>query len=924
MLEKDCNRNLNHLNSGSFFCFSSFNAGGGLSFRPFGFNENPEVFFMKTKLFRFPKWIVLMGLFGALPATAAMVFDEHFDDAPPYANGAALPTGYNVIHYGKWDSEASGGGVTTGTSPAYSPTRSLALAVDPGGSYAMASGTFGEDHTGPTLVSTPLVVRMKFRLTHVNGTDTTCTTVGITDSGDAEKLQVRLGSGGKAKVYFPGHGVEEIGAVAANTWYHLEVLVPQTLAPGDPERPCTVSLFANSGSVRGALIGSIHNPGGGGELPHAGLKLVNRLPGAKAYLDDVTADSVAETSLRPGPYKITNLGSPFNDATLAGQAVMFRDAANETHLMLHYVSAQWKQPMDILHLNLTTGVARRVPAILGRPGPHTPLYYDGKYYVASSDPGYFFQYDLATGSGRQIAKLGQLHSQTSRVGDDGCIYIGEVYGGGSLPAGSGGGVERYNPATDEWVNFGSMDPSHLGQQYAYTLGADLRYIYVGLGQIPWYLAIYDRQTGALSHYWKAEGDRAGTVRRALAGGWYYERINAAGIRSWYLLENGVPTEVPYSSVPPLQHWAERQEGMSTDQSLFPSLFGYEIDLEDAYVHSYNSATATVRWKAVSDTVWSSTSVSGMTIGPSIIKRLVSLGPDEMLGITDLYGPQFLYDTDNHTSSLMGWSHRSIYDILLTPDDAYYSGYTAAFLRHDPSAPWTVSASNPVSSTTNPQAIGFPSGVAGKYNFYMAQAADEKVYVGIHHERNSTGGALGWYDPTLGTTDGLRTPFVNDDVADLLAVAGGSKILYSSNALAPNTVGRIFVFDVATQTITHTWNCPTGAASAGKLVEVAPGEIVGVTGDRIYRMNYTTGALIYDEPLGGTAFGTVRGYDRRIVIGPDGYLWLFVGNTLCRVDLATAAKETVLTTPSSSFIFQGERLYLFGVEATVKTVGGFFW
>ena len=198
-------------------------------------------------------------------------------------------------------------------------------------------------------------------------------------------------------------------------------------------------------------------------------------------------------------------------------------------------------------------------------------------------------------------------------------------------------------------------------------------------------------------------------------------------------------------------------------------------------------------------------------------------------------------------------------------------------------------------------------------------------MGIHHERNSEGGAIGWYDPASGSTGVLRSFFLQDDVSDLIAVDEGRKILYSSRALAPGEVGRIFVFDTASKTVTHRWDSPAGYADAGKLIEVEPGKVVGVTENQIYKIDYFTGELIYQVTLTEKAFGQyLRGYDRRLIIGPDGYLWLFIGDALHRVNPTNGGLEHILNAPASNLSFGEGNLYLFGIDPTIKVVKGLFW
>jgi len=217
-----------------------------------------------------------MWLAFGLKASAITVFSENFDGPSPYSDGAAIPGGFNIIQYGKWYKETNGGTVIASTATSLSPSRSLALTVAANGSYALAWGTFGLNNSTTTPVSTPIIARLKFRLSHPNGSGTEVTTIGVSGTGGSEKFQVRLGVNGRAQVHFSGNS-QDIGAINPNTWYFLEILIPQLGPVGDPGPLCSVSLFSNNNGVRGTWMGTAYPHWYGPFVPHSGLKGLHSL-----------------------------------------------------------------------------------------------------------------------------------------------------------------------------------------------------------------------------------------------------------------------------------------------------------------------------------------------------------------------------------------------------------------------------------------------------------------------------------------------------------------------------------------------------------------------------------------------------------------------------------------------------------------------
>ncbi|OGX45853.1 MAG: hypothetical protein A3G38_02840 [Omnitrophica WOR_2 bacterium RIFCSPLOWO2_12_FULL_51_8] len=316
-------------------------------------------------------------------------------------------------------------------------------------------------------------------------------------------------------------------------------------------------------------------------------------------------------------------------------------------------------------------------------------------------------------------------------------------------------------------------------------------------------------------------------------------------------------------------------------------------------------------------------MTGLNVTPVSLQRAI-LNSGKLWISTSGYNPLLEFDPATGRTTRIGYPRLSNYDLLLDGNDLYLAGYPAMAMRYRMDQPWTLTPSNfsfnPTTPTSNPYQI--PPHV-GKYYYYSAKGADGFIYFAIHHERDSTGGDLGWYDPRTGNYGNLREPFINDDTRDLDAILGGTKILYSSSSGA----GRLFVIDPATKSVERVITVPNGVRS--QIVEVEPGIVVGagLSGDKqssyIYRINVSTGEFQYMNrlPAGGKVFGSNISYShQRIVLGPDGYVWIFVGDSLYRINPADGALQKILDTPSRSLIFYNGDLYLYGVKELQRIRG----
>ena len=647
---------------------------------------------------------------------------------------------------------------------------------------------------------------------------------------------------------------------------------------------------------------------------------------ARSAVVSISVTNPPAYSLADGPFVVENLGSVLSANTM--DRPFYFTLSNNVHFAAFYLTTYGTTNFQILDVNLSQGTARLTNgASLGRIGVHgTVLYPNGNVYIASMEAnglGYFSEYNPTTGETRQIAQAtGSDPGQYDEIGDDGWIYIGGY---------PNAFVDRYNPNTDvyERLNTGSALSS-----YAYTLGADTRYVYVGVGESPWYMAIYDTQTTNTVLYWSTNADVFGQVRHATNGCWYYERFGPTTTNqvTWYQLTNGAPLLTAYNAntPPPGLLVINAQRANVVDGVNNGYLMGYNVNLDYAYPDSASNY-ANIQWRAVGTSNWLSVVVTNFHLTPIGISRLYPLDSNRLLGFSSFYGPVWTYSISNSQTTDLGVSPScNLYDAIVGTGVDYFCGYVATLLHYDPSRPWTLVASttNFFNTSINPYQTSL---AIGKHEYFTTYGSDGMVYVAAIHERDSAGGELGWYDPVTGTNGSLRTPFLTDEPADLKPALGGTKLLYVS------TSTNIFVFDVATKSIdriisplgTNLTVCKVSGAyyyGLDKVVEISPGIVLGVAGSNIFKVNITNGSVINSSTLPGYAFQeSQRIQNRRLVMGPDGYIWMFRWyrdaqnfnkSSLYRISPADLSYSTVLTNTFYSYgennlMFNGGDMYLYG-------------
>lgn len=527
----------------------------------------------------------------------------------------------------------------------------------------------------------------------------------------------------------------------------------------------------------------------------------------------------------------------------------------------------------------TAAAEHRAAVNAALPKTFVPL--GGKMYFAVGNT--VRVYDPADGS---VTTLGTVADTT--------IYCGTTSSDGKVVFGTHpqGRAVLLDPVTGTLTDYGRTDVDG-GTQYAYSIGADAGYIYVGLGQDPWYLGIVNRSTGEKTLYYKDSELDAVNVARAVDGTLWYgtdKLIGGAPVAG-----QQKPAEVP---------WYE-QSGANIDATTWAARIGYEVDLDEA--DAYTNKPPVIRWRAVGAQDWTEYAPQNVPLTPQTIFRVYPYDANRVLCLSNGYGPVYLYNTTTKAVEVLGSPQRSLYAASKIGTKWYLSGYPAATYEYDPAQPWTLSKSSADHSTTNPRAVAPFS----KYHEFSVAGSDGRLYVGVRHERDSVGGEMGWYDPSDDSTGSVRDPLAAWSPRGLVAV--GDRIVWSGNSLEGDP-GTLFVFNVsdpATVERTIQPHSDLAYTSAGCIVAVSETDVIGLSGVRAYRVNVVTGAEVWRVTLPGDVMADVGYRNRQAEVAPDGNLYFYIGADVYRLVPSVGALTRVCDGGAQGVImWHGARAFVY--------------
>jgi len=244
------------------------------------------------------------------------------------------------------------------------------------------------------------------------------------------------------------------------------------------------------------------------------------------------------------------------------------------------------------------------------------------------------------------------------------------------------------------------------------------------------------------------------------------------------------------------------------------------------------------------------------------------------------------------------------------------------------SPYTIPKLPSDPTKTNPYLIQINLSDDDIYHYRqgMDYDANGNVWIGGNTIRKVPGdfGNVAWYDPADGSFAYMFPEWQSSSPTELMfqslvATANRSKIVVSASD------GLLYVINAATKIVEGSYNLGESAYMAD-----VNGVVVGVTpGGNIFRFDPVSRTMItppHDIGVSGVPFGWDNdqyNWNYKLEKGPDGYLWMFVGNTLYRINPSTLVFEKILDTPYAKIKFAANNtdLLLYGNGTDFKYIPG---
>ena len=319
--------------------------------------------------------------------------------------------------------------------------------------------------------------------------------------------------------------------------------------------------------------------------------------------------------------------------------------------------------------------------------------------------------------------------------------------------------------------------------------------------------------------------------------------------------------------------------------------------------------------------------------PKKVKCVVPKSDSTVFAVSEGYNAAVDFNYITRATSYLGATSFSPYTAIRhASGEIYVGGYSNRVMRYDSSRPWTLTSSNgnPRSPSDKNKPNPFFIRMAGEniYHYRFGLDYDHKgiVWIGGNTTRgNPDHGNVMWYNPADGTAGYVFPGWqaAGTKFSNLCASNSRTLICVSDN------VGKIWIIDTATRKVAPAPIVPVpGQNTKTYMIEAEPGIVLGIVfapgpAYKIIRFKPATKEVITLKNLGvlGTPFGFGDNqYSRmnyKLEMGPDGFIWMFVGNSLYRVDPTTCVFSKIMDTNYAKLKFasNNDDLLLYSIDGT---------
>ena len=583
---------------------------------------------------------------------------------------------------------------------------------------------------------------------------------------------------------------------------------------------------------------------------------------------------------------VENLGVVERQARIGSFAISPATATYPCRLLISFQGGDGTWIVD-----LQTGTSRKAEST-GFENDHigwpTFIGADGKVFTSCSRGG-LSVFDPVTDSIKLVRPIpGARWLRGMAIGPDGAVYVSDY------PTGS---AAKYEPATGQVTHFGRQGgPFSITHVYGYSVGSDGRYVYTAAGKIPWFVVAYDTTTGEQKNLLRYESTDHPEVHQR--GDKVFLEVQHSSPRkgkpakSYFRLVDGRADKV--TSIPKFDD--SHVPGHDQPQPKIESLGRNLPVVNEGVAIKYRMPKQ--EWQ---------TAILPVAGSDMIVERIAPMADGRLLVSTGPYGNVHRFDPITKSYSRLGNpASKHVYDLLEIDGRPYFCGYPNAVFGSF--------------GNDGGKLIGdWHESLRSKYALFIVQGADGRIYSGNHNERESTGGALGWFDRRTCTFGGIHFP--NDDCEFLTTALDGKFVVYASDFSVDPTHpeitkrdGKLMIYDTEKQNIIREIS-PLSDGSAGVVVETEPGILFGIgRHDKVpvmFTVEIATGK-VRREQLSARAL-------RLIARGPDGKVYFFRKGSLVRADPKTFHVETICTAEPGRMLFMGNDLYITGTSQLRRIV-----
>lgn len=606
---------------------------------------------------------------------------------------------------------------------------------------------------------------------------------------------------------------------------------------------------------------------------------------AEKATEELISEKVQKQIEQARPLEIERLVNPIK--SIQGPVVSYvaNPQTGSYNVLLHYYET-YTRNNHLYVANLATGEVKRFDTPAGRVINFFASHQHGKIYFHG--PGSIMVYNTST---NDITPLGEEIGGETRpftFGPDGMIYV--AGSSQSRPT-----ALQINPDTDKVTQYGFVGPSNAPNAcWGYSVAADDTHVYVASGKVPWRLVAYNRSTKESKVLLTLEDPR-GLIGFGQHQGKLQARVRTDEGNSYtrYWLGNGEVTVVKTNQEEPPAHTANTVV-RNNPTAKFTGELKPDGDGNVEVVCTFSDGK-------------SGTVKINVPTYPANVYNIIA-GPDgKIYGSGGNYLGLFAYDPATNTNKQLVYSPTSMPLLRFVGDKLVYTGYPSGVtMVYDPSKPWNHASSNPK------RMVYLGNEGAGIHTPFAAQVgADGKFYAAGGWYRNGNGGGLGWLDVATGKAGGTHEGMTNYRITNMVAV-GNARYMVMSTLTVRDHEGKhpipeqakIFVYDIqegklsSFETIAGLKHTGAIAGAAGDSTTVVAltrhpsftGEYADHKESLLYAFDALTGKVLWQKKLPYPAgYNAAENYDASVgfnlTLGPDGYVWTFLGGALKQVDPA---------------------------------------